>query len=57
MKNRSRGFCKKHDFLFLECRVARCFIVLPKLPFFVSFGRPWNGHVWHSSWSFVVFCR
>jgi hypothetical protein len=38
-----------------ECRVARWFILIPKIPIWVNFGGPWNGKCWYVFWPFGIF--
>jgi hypothetical protein len=35
-----------------EFRVARWFILRPKIPIWVHFGGPWNGKCWYNLWPF-----
>jgi hypothetical protein len=45
----------------LLTRIARWYIVKPKIPIWVNFGGPWNGKGWYILWpfgilrSFVIF--
>jgi hypothetical protein len=31
-------------------RVARWYLIKPKIPVWVNFGGPWNGKGWHILW-------
>jgi hypothetical protein len=45
---------KKERSLAIANRVARWFILRPKIPISIHFGGPWNGKCWYILWQFGI---
>jgi hypothetical protein len=48
---------KVSDFCWAKCRVARCFILKPKIPIWANFWGPSMKKCWYILWPFGVFYR